>query len=256
MPVRQPGLREPVPGILPRGHPHSAQQKEMHVGLVRPNSLSATLDAIDEAVFLRKALPKSQREEAATWIASRQGLPGSYAGMFAPTQADMKDGINVFTGEKVRTGAATRHILGEDACRALILLRSPRPDVREALKRATEGMLARLTKDRGRSYGVYCCGVCSVSFWRHLAAGGLDDAAGRLDAGMGELKHHRMGNGQWRRFPFFYTLLALSEMNLPSARAEMRYAAPVCQRYLKQAPVTGRFTERRRALAQRILGKV
>ena len=55
-------------------------------------SLGKTLDAVNEAYFFGRAIPKSERVNVAKWIANRQGLPNSYANMFAPTEKDMKEG--------------------------------------------------------------------------------------------------------------------------------------------------------------------
>jgi hypothetical protein len=92
-----------------------------------------------------------------------------------------------------------------------------------------------------------------------MLAGGLAeaDAEAWLAAGVKGLRGHRAGNGRWRRFPFFYTLLALSEMEVPGAVGEMRYAAPVCERLIRgEAKAGDRFGERRRALAERVLARV
>ena len=185
-------------------------------------------------------------------------MPGSYAGMFAATQRDVKEGMTVFTGEKVRSGAATRHILGEEACRALILLDVPLASVRDALKRASAGMIPRLRQASGRPSvipGTYCCGICTCSLWRHLAVGGLEKGEQWLAAGMKALKQHRTGDGKWRRFPFYYTLLALSEIALPTAIEEMRYAAPACEQGLKRCRSEDKFVQRRRLLLERVLAK-
>jgi len=206
--------------------------------LIHRDSLALTLDAIAE-----RSLSKSQRREVGRWIAGRQGLAGSYAGMAAPTAKDFRQGHTVFTGERVRSRAATAHILGEEAGRALLRLGVP------AVKNPI--MLARLNSSPA---GFYCCGICTIAFWRHLLAGGFNHQRTRLRAGLRVLKSHRLGNGQWRRFPFWYTLLALSEMNLPAAQAEMRYAAPVCQRHLRRRS-TGKFAARRRQLAEKILNR-
>ena len=69
------------------------------------------------------------------------------------------------------------------------------------------------------------------------------------------LKTRRDGNGRWRAFPFHYTLLALSDIELPSALAERRYAAPACERCLKRSPGDDTFAQRRRELAERILAR-
>jgi len=229
--------------------------------MVDPRSLAATLDAVNEAFFYGRPPSKSERERAARWIAGRQGMPGSYLGrLFAPTEAEFKRGVNLFTGETIHTRAGMAHILGEEACRALILLNAPIPHVRNALARASSGMTTALTSaaqsERWRTNpGEFCCGQCTVALWRHLTAGGLKGAAPErwLAAGMKTLKSHRDGNGRWRRFPFYYTLLALSDISLPSAVEEMRYAALACERCLKRPSTHDPLDQRRRMLAQRIL---
>lgn len=225
--------------------------------IVDPKSLATTLDALSEAFFLGKKLTKAEKIEAAKWIASRQGQPRSYANMFAPTDRDYAVGIRLFTGEWVRSGAATGHILGEEACRALILLNVPDASVRDALNRASLGMQKVLDghEASGGSLGMYCCGTCTPALWRNLSVGGLKDHGRVLAAGMKVLKQHREGNGRWKRFPFYYTLLALSEIELPSAIKEMQYAAPVLKRILRRSPKPDKFDKRRRILAERVLAR-
>jgi hypothetical protein len=222
------------------------------VKTINPRSLAATVDIVNEAYFYGKTLKKSQREQIAQWIASRQGLPGSYARMFAPTAYDFKKGIRLFTGEKMTSGAAIGHILGEETCRTLILMKSSDSKVKNALQRATRGMMSFLNRPR-RNIGHYCCGTCTGAYWRHLIVGGLNNNKRRLAAGVRLLKSYRDNEGSWRRFPFFYTLLALHEMDFPAARAEMDYAALRCEKYLKYARKDGKYSMRRHMLAQRVL---
>ena len=163
--------------------------------------------------------------------------------------------MRVFTGERIRSGAGTAHILGEEACRALILLSAPAAGVRKALADASAGMIHRLdSSPRNVKTGTYCCGTCSASLWRHLAVGGLENAERLLAAALKTLKANRDG-GRWGHFPFYYTLLALSEIPLRPAIEEMRYAAPSCERLLKRRPKDDKYDSRRRDLAERILGK-
>jgi len=232
------------------------------MAIVTPDSLAATLDAVNEALFFGRAVGKTEREGVAAWIAARQGLPGSYAGMFAPTEKNLREGARFFTGEHLPSRAGTAHVLGEEACRALILLDASDAGARAALERARQGMLGRLRaaeareRNTGRLWlGTYCCGKCSVALWRHLAAGGLEDSERHLAAAMKALQLNRDGTGKWRRFPFHYTLLALSEVNLPAAIEEMRYAAPTLERLLTRRQADGPFERRRRAVAERILAK-
>jgi hypothetical protein len=227
------------------------------LGIVDFTSLARTIDIIDELIFEGRSLLKADRDEAAKWIARRQGQPGSYANMFAPTESDMVDGIKVFTGEVIRSKAATRHILGEESCRLLIMLNVTDSSVKESLNRATSGMLERLKRAETETgvCGFYCCGYCSVSYWRHLAVGGLDKNEERLKAGFKVLQSLRTGNGKWRRFPFYYTLLALNGIDLKLAREEMRYAAPAVESYLKRALQKDKYSQRRRILFEDILSE-
>jgi len=219
------------------------------MNIVNQDSLSLTLDAVNEAFFYNEPLTRLQKEQVAEWIAGRQGKPGSYANMFAPTEFDLKEGARLFTGERVQSGAATRHILGEEACRVLIQMDVSITGVREALERASLGMMGRLTPESG----TYCCGKCTAALWRHLVAGGLEDPQHRLETGLVFLKTRRDGKGRWRNFPFYYTLLVLSEIDSPSATEEMRYASKVCERYLRRSSPENEITRRRRTLIERIL---
>ncbi len=220
-------------------------------------SLAQTLDAINDALFHQRTLTEVERREVAKWMADRRGKPGSYAGMFAPSSSDRSNGVRVFTGEMVRSNAAIGHILGEETCRALVLLNVADSPVRDALDRATLGMLRRLrqTEATDKVHGVYCCGICSVAYWRHVAVGGLDRNEERLAAGMLALKSRRTGDSHWRGFPFYYTLLALSEIDLGSAVDEMRYAAPALERYVRRARGQDKFPQRRRVVSERVLAR-
>jgi len=224
---------------------------------VNTQSLGETLDAVNDALFYRQRLTEPNRKELAGWIAQRRGKPGSYAGMFAPTDEDLRHGVRVYTGELIKSGAAIRHVLGEEACRALILLGVEDSTIRKALEQANGGMLRRLkqTEANGKVHGMYCCGVCSVAYWRNVIVDGLDRNEERLTAGMIALRAHRTDDGRWRRFPFYYTLLALSEIKLRPALDEMRYAAPLLERYVKKRVLDSKFSERRHIICKRILAK-
>lgn len=220
------------------------------------NSLATLVDSIEQKRYFGQKIPARELRTAAREIASRQGLPGSYAGMFAPTQLDFRRGIRVFTGEPVRSGAATAHILGQECCRLLLKLDVKDQMVSTALARAEAGMLERLKSPElinSRHVGFYCCGICTASFWRHLAAGGLDSPKPRFRDGLRVLAGCRANGGRWNRFPFFYTLLALTEMDMPEARKELRWAAPAAERSLKTLRDAGQYSKRRRAVIEHAL---
>ena len=125
--------------------------------IVNENSLSITLDSINEAFFFDKKISAKGAKEVAKFIASRQGLAGSYACMPAPTKADYANPVALFTGEKVTSHAGTGHILGEEACRALNLLNVSDKKIKDALSRASQGIFDRIqdSEETGGTFGMY-----------------------------------------------------------------------------------------------------
>jgi hypothetical protein len=227
--------------------------------LINKASLSKTVDSINAAQFEGRALAAAERRQAARWIAGRQGLPGSYGGTFAGLPSERSRGIVLFTGERIASASA-RHILGEEASWALRQLRVHDPKVTRALEAADEGLmrcLARAAEDpRKRNPGLYCCGKCSVGLWRNLLGGGLDRREERLRCGALHLRSVRDGQRQWRKFPFWYTVLALSEMDSAEARTELRYAEPALVRAANRAVPSPLYARRRHELALRILNRL
>jgi hypothetical protein len=221
------------------------------------DSLSRTIDAVDAFAFDNRTLPSAERTRVARWIADRQGLPGAYSGACAGFPAELREGLVVFTGERF-THASARHILGEESCRVLRVLDVPDPKVHAALERADAGLMYSIAgaehDPRYLNPGVYCCSKCSVSMWRNLASGGLDRHEERLRKGVGQfLRLHRAEQGKWRRFPFWYTVLALTEMDVPEARDELHYVAPVLERTAQRAVPASTHGKRRHELARRAL---
>ena len=86
----------------------------------------------------------------------------------------------------------------------------------------------------GQEFGTFCCVTCSCALWRNAAEGGLKNSKKLLDAGLKILKSNRDGKGRWGRFPFYYTLLALSEIDSTKAKAELKYCQPACEKSLKR----------------------
>lgn len=225
--------------------------------LIHTKSLSDTVDAVNEAIASGQKISAIDRKAAARWIAARQGLPGAYANTFAGFESERKNGIKLFTGERI-TSASARHILGEEACRALYQLAVRDKDVQEALDRATQGLmqcLARAAADpRNTNVGTFCCGKCTIGLWRHLVVGGLDRQEERLQKGIGYLRSRRDGRGGWRAFPFWYTILTLSEIESPAAAAEIRYASAILERMAKRSSQT-QYGRRRQVIAEQAMNR-
>src|SRR5215468_12688352 len=206
--------------------------------VINRTSLSQTVDRVNAALFDGRALAATERNRLARWIAARQGLSGSYGGTFAGFPSERSRGIVLFTGERIASASA-RHILGEEASRTLRLLRVRDRSVARAMEAADEGLmrcLARAAEDpRRRNPGLFCCGKCSVGLWRNLLTGGLDRHEERLWRGALHLRSARDGEHGWRKFPFWYTVLALSEMDSGPAKAELKHAAPALERTANRA---------------------
>jgi hypothetical protein len=224
--------------------------------LINRTSLSQTVDAINAAHSEGRTLTAAERGQAARWIAARRGLPGAYGGTFAGFPSERSRGIVLFTGERIASASA-RHILGEEASRALRQLRVRDSSVTRALDGADSGLMRCLERaaadPRHSNPGLYCCGKCSVGLWRNLLAGGLDRREERLRRGASHLRSMRDGEHQWRRFPFWYTVLALSEIDSAEARTELRYAAPALERAASRAVPSAVYARRRHELAVRTL---
>lgn len=214
-------------------------------------SLIDFIDRAGERLFDRRPLDVSDPQLAA--VAALQGKPGAYVGMFALPEADRGREFRTFTGERITTNAGKMHVIGEETCRILRLLGgSPAAD------RALAGMLERIRETDAREGGLtgtYCCGTCSCAFWRTLAVGCFDHPEERQESGMRTLRSCRDGKGRWGRFPFYYTLLALSEIPRPIARAELEYALPGLEKILKrnESGEPPAYSIRRRKLVERIL---
>lgn len=217
-------------------------------------SLNAAVDRLEEAQFFGKSLPRGDEQALAQYIADRQGGVGAYARSFALTPQERAAGFRAFTGE-LFTSASARHIAGEECCRVLAGLRGREPVVDRALNTARVNMNERILRavDQSSNIGTFCCGKCTVAFWRHVVAGGFNKRDNRLAEGMRRLRKGRDGKGGWKRFPFYYTLLGLTEIGPGIAGPELKYAAATCARRLKRKPGPGVYGKRRHEVMARVL---
>jgi hypothetical protein len=80
--------------------------------------------------------------------------------------------------------------------------------------------------------------------------GNCDD---KLDSMLPVLPAHRDAKGGWHRFPVFFTLLALTEMNRPAALSELRYALPECEKKHRRLKPKDIHAERKIAVLESVL---
>jgi len=197
-----------------------------------PESLQETLYRLEEARLGFRPKSTVHIEQALQWVLSRQGLKGSYRGLFAPTEKDSSEGLQLITGERYpRRHALTRHILGEEALRATTLWGLGSSPV---VARALEGFQAMLELGErpAKETGFYCCYTCTMPFLRTLSVVKPENWDETLERGIENIKQARTTDGRWRGFPFYYTLLMLSELDTSAAEAELKHAGRICEKLL------------------------
>jgi hypothetical protein len=222
--------------------------------LLNENSLIETVGNIFDATNGSTEMLKKDRAQAAAWIAGRVSDKSGYFDLPAPTASDLSGKAKSLMGEPIVTKVAIKHIYGEEALRALISLGIDDKKVTAAIAKARNSISERIA-DNWKATGMYCCGHCSISYFRSVLGDVFDRKEHRLEKAVAALKAHRLGDGRWSRFPFYYSLLALSEMDFRQATDELRYAAPSLERAAKIFR-DDTFGKRKKLLAEKIFSKI
>ena len=215
-------------------------------------SLSREIDRANAALFAGRVIPAAESANLTAWLLEQQVRTGRNAGAFAPTVAELQFGIRLYTGEAVRTKLATWNVLTAEAARLLVLLSGGEGgndvEVRAAIERARSWLDVScfVTRD-------CVIGECAHSLASHLRLMSACDEAALLVRRVNILRQHRDGKGRWRRFPFYYTVMVLSETICEAARSELRYAVPACQRVRTRHTDDETYGARRRALLERVI---
>ncbi|MFX1370122.1 MAG: hypothetical protein ACFFAY_16145 [Promethearchaeota archaeon] len=214
------------------------------------DGLFEALDEFNDSVQNRKLLPDAYYDSLVEMICAKQLHSGELRGTFDPGQKRLREGIFLYTGERVRTKLATRSIVSLEAGRALA--------VAESLNASARSALANLnTWLENQCFHDFCgsgeCRYSTIAFLRYSASGAMKMGRGEIDSIIESLKTYRDGKGRWNGFPFYYTLLTLSELDTPAAGVELEYARPACERALKLTDATDLFSSRRKAILQKLL---
>jgi len=214
-------------------------------------SLQETLWRLEEVRQGFRNKSATYVQEALQWVLARQGLPGSYSNLFMPTVQDVTQGARLLTGERMRSGGGTRHVLGEEALRTVIVWKlGSASAVTEAVKGFNQII------ERGGKSGSYCCHTCTMSFLRTLTVVEPDKGGEIVEKGLNKIRKARTSDGRWRGFPFYYTLLTLSEIDTTSAHAELRHASKTAERLLKRYQNGDRVSRFRRLALEKTLAVV
>jgi hypothetical protein len=196
------------------------------------HSLAETLWRLEEVRRGFRPKVNAQVDEALSWVLSRQGLEGAYRNLFAPTEKDLK-GVKLLTGESIYS-AALRHILGEEALRTVIVWKLGSSSAAKKAKESFNCLFEKVGEPPAKATGFYCCYKCTPAFLGTLALVKPDGWEATLKRGVKNIRKKRTSDGKWRSFPFYYTLLTLSEIDAPSAKAELRHASTIAKKLLSR----------------------
>lgn len=216
-----------------------------------PESLQETLWRLEEVRQGFRSKSHADVQEALEWVLARWGLHGSYFNLFMPTNQDLSQGVRLLTGERMLSDAGTRHVLGEEALRTVIVWKLGSSSV---VKRALESFNDLL--EAGAKRGSWCCYTCTIAFLRTLAVVKPDRWDRILEKDLNRIKKARTADGRWHGFPFYYMLLTLSGIDTPSAQAELRHASKTAERLLKRYRSDDRMSRFRRLGLEAVLNAV
>ena len=201
------------------------------------------LDSLEEAILLLDRSYNSSDdidfEQVVDFIAGQQIRYGSDAGVFVESGNVSRSKIRLYTGERLQTHLAVKNILTIESARALVLSRSASEIARSSIT-LVENWL------ENQCFSDFCatgeCRHSSIAFIRYLNALGKTD---RLESMISNLKKFRDGKGGWTGFPYFLTLLALSEIESQIANDELTYALPFTERRFKRSKSEEPYRSRR-----------
>lgn len=213
--------------------------------IVHPTSLTTTLDSAAEALFHQNPIPIDLRKDIATLLIHRQSQTGPNSGFFIPFTAESATHFRLFSGEQLTTEFARQHIQLIEAARILKLLGLDLSAVTKSIQIAEHRMDTMC-------YSKFCskgeCKSVTIAFMRFLNSADSEDPATRLNSFLTKLGSYRDGKGKWNGFPYYFTLLMLSEIDEPLAIQELQYAAPSFQKLSNLLTSADPISTRRQAI--------
>jgi hypothetical protein len=226
-------------------------RKEPSMNLVAEHSLYQIVTNAAMFFFDGGTFTSTQQARLADWILARQNRRQGF--IFYPTASDLKAGVTLFSGEKPKTKLLANNAVELEILRLLALIQPKLPSDRPVLHTADE-RLARLCFSDVCTTGE--CAHASIAFLRYVTASGPDGSASKINHAVKRLKQNRDGAGKWRKFPFFFTFLWLTELPNEIAQDEFVYTKEICGRLLARYECPRTRTDRvRMKTLQRVLAK-
>ena len=191
--------------------------------------LTHAVSCLQDSLLFNQPLPKSEQEQVLQTIRSSFNPDKPYLG-FVPEKFEKKQGLQIPGGEKMHTMFGAFNVLGLEAARLLRIfgqdetLENILPEIEKRIKASC--FSSACTKGE--------CAHATIALWRYQAAGGLSENLNILDQQLQNLQTRRQTFGYWKGFPFYYTLLTLTELQNPLAEAELKAVEEACSRRLKR----------------------
>ena len=183
-------------------------------------------------------------------IISRQCHSGVNSGFFIPFAAESDAKVKLYTGEELKTTLARTHILMIEAARILKLLALDSHALTLSIQLADHCM-------EKMCYRNFCakgeCKALTIAYLRYLLLDGTGNSTEQIEIHLTKLTGQRDGKGKWGGFPFFYTVLALSESDVALAVQELQYALPACKKQQAQSWPADSISIRRQEIIAKAL---
>ena len=201
------------------------------------------LDSLEEAILLvdqsRKSGDEIDFEQVVEFIAGQQIHYGANAGVFVESRNVSSPQSQLYTGERLQTHLAMKNILTIESTRALVLSGSSSEIAQSSIALADKWF-------ENQCFSDFCaageCRHSSIAFIRYLNALGKTNHVENMIA---NLSKFRDGKGGWKGFPYFLTLLMLSEIESPNADNELIYALPSAEQRFKRSRTDEPYASRR-----------
>ena len=195
-------------------------------------SIARTIDQFNGLEIVHpRSISKEDIQSVVDFLLQNQNKIGSNQGTFKLSASDYT--LSLFTGEKLQTKLAVKNILTHEATRILKVSGVKNTNVILAIGLAEHWMF-------NSCYATEFCtiGECkhqSIGFLRYLAInGGIKHNPLRILSYIKLLEKNRGNNDRWEGYPFYYTLLTLSEIDHPYAIREINALKSTIKRNLKR----------------------
>ena len=112
-----------------------------------------------------------------------------------------------------------------------------------------------MAQNRSGLLEIIQCKAITIAYMRYLACSVGQDPKAQQAHFLTRLSDFRDGRGRWRGFPYFYTLLMLTELDQSLASQELQYAVPACVKLLDPVDVSDCFSRRRQLILNKVLSR-